>query len=162
MVSVVEASAVIEAPPDDVWSVVADPNNLPLWDHHIHEVSGVPESGLTEGSEYSTAVRFMGARARASLKVLEIEPPRYSKVQLRGLVDGVVETWLEPLDGSKTRLRHRVEYRFPGGPIGALAARAVRVLGASSLLRRGIQAQKSQAETSSRPRRSGRPRRRGR
>jgi len=149
-VSVVEASAVIDAPPEAVWDVVADPNNLPRWDHHISEVEGVPEGGLGLGTEYTTAVKLMGAKAHSSAKVLELEPPRYSKIELRGLLEGVVETWLEPLDGGKTRLRHRVEYRFKGGPIGALAARAVRLLGASSLLRRGIQAQKRQVEGSGR------------
>lgn len=148
--SVIEASGVIEATPEDVWKVVADPRNLPVWDHHVYEVTGVPEGGLDEGAEYRTGVRFMGAKAHTSAKVLEIEPPRYSKVELRGLVDGTVETWLEPLDGGKTRLRHRVEYGFKGGPIGALAARAVRLFGASALLRRGILAQKRQVENSRR------------
>jgi len=151
---VVEVSEVIEAPPEAVWSVVSDPNNLPIWDHHIYKVDGVPKSGLAQGTEYTTAVRFMGARAHASLKVLEIEPPRYSKIELRGLLDGVVETWLEPLDDGRTRLRHRVEYRFRGGPIGSLTGRAVRLLGASTLLKRGIRSQKHQVENSRRSRRS--------
>lgn len=148
--SVIEASEVINAAPEAVWKVVADPNNIPRWDHHAYEVKGVPEAGLGRGSEYTTGVKFMGARAHASAKVLEIEAPRYSKIELRGLVDGIVETWLEPLDSGKTRLRHRIDYRFKGGPIGGLAARAVRLLGASSLLRRGIQAQKRQVEDSGR------------
>jgi uncharacterized protein YndB with AHSA1/START domain len=147
--SVVEVSEVIDAPPEAVWDVVANPENLPVWDHHVYEVTGVPESGLDKGTKYRTGIKFMGARAHASAKVLEIDPGRYSKVELRGLVEGTVETWLEPLDGGKTRLRHRVAYRFKGGPIGRLAARAVQVLGATVLLRRGIQAQKRQVENSS-------------
>ncbi len=148
--SVVEVSEEIDAPPEAVWEVVANPENLPLWDHHIYEVKGVPETGLDRGAEYSTGVRFMGARAHTSAKVLEYEPGRHSKIELRGLIDGTVETWLEPLDGGRTRLRHRVDYRFKGGPIGELAARAIRVLGATALLRKGIQAQKRQAERSDR------------
>jgi uncharacterized protein YndB with AHSA1/START domain len=149
-VSVVEASEVIDAPPQAVWNVVADPNNLPLWDHHVYEVKGVPEEGLHRGTEYTTGVKFMGARAHATAKVLEIEPGRYSRIELHGLLDGVVETWLEPLDRGRTRLRHRVDYRFRGGPIGEVAGRAVRLLGASALLRRGIRAQKRQVEDSAR------------
>lgn len=148
--SVVEVSEVIDAPPEAVWEVVADPENLPLWDRHIYEVNGVPEAGLDRGTEYTTGVKFMGARAHASAKVLEFEPERYSKIELRGLVEGVVETWLEPLDGGRTRLRHRVDYRFKGGPVGEFAARAIRVLGVTALLRRGILAQKRQAEDSGR------------
>ena len=148
--SVVEVSEVIDAPPKTVWEIVANPRNLPLWDRHIYEVKGVPKAGLDRGTEYTTGVRFLGARAHASARVLEIQPERYSKVEVRGLVDGVVETWLEPLDGGRTQLRHRVAYRFKGGPIGELAARATQMLGATTLLRRGIKAQKRQVENSRR------------
>ncbi len=148
--TVVEVSEVIDAPPKTVWDVVANPWNLPVWDRHIYEVKGVPKAGLERGTEYTTGVRFLGARAHASARVLEIEPERYSKIELRGLVDGVVETWLEPLDRGRTRLRHRVAFRFKGGTIGELAARAIQMLGATTLLRRGIRAQKRQAENSSR------------
>src|SRR2546423_1915348 len=113
--SVVEVSEVIDAPPEAVWNVVANPENLPQRDHHVYEVIGVPETGLDKGIEYTTGIKFMGARAHASAKVLEIDPGHYSKVELRGLVEGTVETWLEPVDGGKTRLRHRVVYRFKGG-----------------------------------------------
>jgi uncharacterized protein YndB with AHSA1/START domain len=149
-VSVLEVSEVIDAPPESVWDIVANPENLPLWDRHIYEVKGVPKGGLERGTEYTTGVKFMGARAHATARVLEIEPKRYSKIELRGLVDGTVETWLEPLDEGRTRLRHRVAYRFKGGPIGALAARATQMLGATVLLKRGIQAQKRHAENSRR------------
>jgi uncharacterized protein YndB with AHSA1/START domain len=145
-VSVVEVSEVIDAPPQAVWDVVADPKNLPMWDHHIYEVKGVPKTGLRPGTEYTTGVKFMGARAHASARVLELEPARYSKIELHGMIDGIVETWLEPMDGGRTRLRHRVAYRFKGGPIGEVAARAIRLLGATALLRKGVQAQKEQVE----------------
>ena len=148
--TVAEVSAVIDAPPDAVWKVVANPENLPIWDHHIYEVEGVPKNGLSRGTEYRTGIRFFGARAHSRATVVEIDPGRYSKVHVDGLVDATVETWLEPLDGGKTQLRHRVAYRFKGGPIGRLAARAVQVLGATALLRNGIQAQKRQVEGSGR------------
>jgi uncharacterized membrane protein len=145
-VSVVTASVDIDAPPERVWEIVANPNNLPRWDHHIESVSGVPRAGLHEGAEYQAQVRLMGVRSQVRVSVLQLAPGKYAKVSLDGLLDGVVETWLEPLDGGATRLRHRVEYRFKGGPLGRLAARGIKLLGASLLLRRGTEAQKLQAE----------------
>lgn len=144
--SVVEASVEVDAPPRRVWDVVADPTNLPRWDHHILTVEGVPSDGLTEGSRYRTWIRFMGVRAKVDTLVQVLEPERYAKSLLRGILEGTVETWLEPLDGQRTNLRHRVEYRFIGGPLGRVAARGVKLLGASLLLRRGTLAQKRQAE----------------
>lgn len=144
--SVVETSVEIDAPPERVWRVVADPNNLPKWDHHILTVEGVPAHGLTEGTTYRTWIRFMGMRARADVEVQVLQPRRYAKIRLRGLLAGTVETWLQPLDGRRTELRHRVEYRFIGGPLGRMAARGVKLLGASVLLRRGTLAQKRQVE----------------
>ena len=145
--SVMEAEEVVDAPPDRVWQVVADPKNLPSWDRHIVRVSGAPSDGLAKGSTYSVHVSFMGARAKADATVLEIDPPRHSVVRLNGVVDATVESWIEPVDKDRTRLRHRIEYRFPGGPLGSVATQGVRMLGGERLLRRGVQAQKRQAES---------------
>ena len=145
-VTVLTVEEEIDASPDRVWDVVADPRNLTRWDRHIVAVHGAPEGGLKRGSEYDTEIRFMGVRVNVHADVIEVERPRFSKVRLRGIVDATVETWLEPLDGNRTRLRHRVDYRFRGGPLGDLGARAVRAMGGAGLLRRGVQAQKRQAE----------------
>ena len=144
--TVVTVEAEVDAPPEQVWKVVADPRNLTEWDRHITAVHGVPSDGLRRGSEYDTEIRFMGVRTKVHADVLEIEPPRYSKIRLRGLLDATVETFLEPVDEDRTTLRHRVDYRFRGGPLGDLGARVVRAMGGASLLRRGVQAQKRQAE----------------
>jgi carbon monoxide dehydrogenase subunit G len=147
MTSVVEVSVDIEAAPEQVWKVVADPENLQRWDRHISVVDGV-RGELHEGDEYTTELRFMGARARAHMRVLELKPYQYSRVAMDGIVDGTVETWLEPLAATRTRLKHRVQYRLKGGPLGDVAARFVRMMGASAILKHGAQAQKRQVEGS--------------
>jgi carbon monoxide dehydrogenase subunit G len=145
--SVVEVSVDIDAPPEDVWKAVADPRNLQKWDRHIALVEGA-DGELHEGDEYTTELRFLGARARAHMKVLALKPHEYSKVAMDGVVDGTVETWVEPLGDHRTRLRHRVEYRFRGGPLGEVAGRAVQMMGAGAILKRGVRAQKRQVEDS--------------
>lgn len=148
--SVLTVQAEVDAAPEHVWAVVADPRNLTRWDRHVTGVTGVPPGGLEPGTEYTTEVRFMGVKARVRAEVLEIEPPRYAKIRLHGLLDATIETWLESMDGDRTTLRHRVDYRFKGGPLGQLGARIVRGLGGASLLRRGVEAQKRQAEEAAR------------
>jgi hypothetical protein len=147
-VSVVEASIEIEASVTEVWSVVADPRNLPHWDHRIISVQGVPPDGLRRGTTYSVTVRLVAARATIPAEVVDLRSEEYARVRLGGVVNATVETWLEPLSERRTRLRHRVDYRFRGGPLGGLAARAVTLLGAPILLRRGVEAQKRQVEAS--------------
>jgi carbon monoxide dehydrogenase subunit G len=144
--SVIQASVEVNAPPEEVWKVVADPRNLSRWDRHIAKVEGVPREGLQEGTRYTTELRVFGARAHVNSEVLELSAPNHAKVRIEGIATGTVETWLEPLVGNRTRLRHRVDFRLKGGPIGQLAARAINVLGAATLLRRGAEAQKLQAE----------------
>jgi carbon monoxide dehydrogenase subunit G len=149
-VSVVQVAVDVDATPDQVWNVVSDPHNLPRWDRRISKVEGVPAGGLRSGSEYTTEMRFMGARARTHAKVVELRVAEYSRIQLHGLLDATVETWVEPLGDGRSRLRHRIDYRFRGGPIGELAARAIRRLGATTLLKRGVAAQKRQVESATR------------
>ncbi|HEX8098896.1 MAG TPA: SRPBCC family protein [Actinomycetota bacterium] len=144
--SVVEVSADIDAPPEAVWKVVADPRNLPRWNRHIISVEDVPTDGLQLGSHYTAHLAVMGVRGKSRATVVDLRPPEYAKIQLTGIVEATVETWLEPRNRSKSRLRHRIVYRFRGGPLGEVAARAVNAMGAMRLLRKGIQAQKEQAE----------------
>ncbi len=147
--SVVQVSVDVDAPPERVWSIVADPRNLPRWDRRVTGVRGVPPDGLRPGIEYVTEVRLMGVHVHGTANVVELRAPVYAKVSLSGIVEGVVETWLEPLDGGgRTHLRHRVDYRFIGGPLGAFVAQAVKGLGVTNILRNGTLAQKRQAEES--------------
>jgi hypothetical protein len=88
----------------------------------------------------------MGVTAHFHATVLALEPERRARVRLSGLIDGVVETTLAPISEDETRLVQRVDYRFAGGPLGAFAAGAVRNLGGAAVLRRGVMAQKAQAE----------------
>jgi uncharacterized membrane protein len=145
-VSVIEASIEIEAPVHPVWEVVADPRNLPLWDHRVLQVSGFPPRGLRPGSQYRVKMGFMGVHAWVPATVLELVPDACTRVHLGGLVDAVVDTRLEAISDHRTRLTHRIDYRFLGGPLGSFAAGAVNVLGAPTLLRHGMQQQKRQVE----------------
>ena len=80
-VSHARASVEVDAPPEKVWKVIANPRNLPMWDRHITKVEGAPTNGLSKGSSYTTSIRFMGVGAKVEAEVLEIDPPRYSKIR---------------------------------------------------------------------------------
>jgi ligand-binding SRPBCC domain-containing protein len=144
--TVVEASTVVDAPPEAVWKVVSDPQNLPRWDRRIGRVRGTPSGPFRTGSEYETEVHFLGVHTRVPVVAEEVDELEYARLHLGGLLSATVETWLQELPKGRTRLSHRVEYKFRGGLIGDLAAETVGVIGASTLLRRGIEAQRRQIE----------------
>jgi uncharacterized protein YndB with AHSA1/START domain len=149
--SVVTVSVEVDAPAERVWEVISDPRNLPQWDRHIAQVQGVPATGLREGARYVTEMRFLGVRAKIRVRVLDWEPPRRAKFRLRGVLEGTITSTVEPLGPDRSRLEHVVDYGFRGGPIGALAARSLRMVGgARYALRRGTLAQKREIERSSR------------
>ena len=144
----VTASVEIDAPQKVAWDVVSDPRNLPMWDRHITKVVGVPSTGLDVGVEYTTRLTFWGASAHVDAEVLEMKPPEVSKIRLSGpLIQATVTTRVTSLGEDRCRLEHEVEYRFRGGPLGMMAARALGASGGPGyVLRRGTVAQKHQIE----------------
>ncbi len=142
----VEFSIEVDAPAERVWEITSDPRNLPHWDKHIERVQ-VPPGGLSEGSKYVVRMRFMAVRARIDAEVLEWDPPHRSVLRLRGLLNAKISTTIASLPHDRCLLRQEVGYRFSGGALGAVAARSLQVVGGAQLaLKRGVLAQKRQAE----------------
>ena len=144
--SVVRQWIVVEASPQDVWDTVSNPRHLPRWNRYIRSVHDVPENGLRKGASYWTEMRVMGVTFRVKAQVEELDPPRFSRVRLSGPLEATVRTWIRAVGTRRSRLEHEVEYRLRGGPLGALIARGLQVVGAPSMLKRGIRAQKRQVE----------------
>ena len=144
--SVLELSIDVDASPERVWEVISDPRNLTRWDGHIVGVEGLPPDGLIAGSTYTVVVRFLGVTAHAECVVTDLDAPGHAEVEVEGVVEAKVQSWVTPLDSGGARIHHRVDYRFPGGPLGTIAAQAFQMLGGSAILRRGLQEQKRQAE----------------
>jgi len=146
----------IEATPEEVWDVVSDPRNLPRWDRHISNVRGVPDEGLALGDRYTTDLRMFGVRGTVEAEVLEMDPPKRSRIRLRGLLDATVNTSVSPLAGGRrSLLEHDVEYHFRGGGLAAFATQGLELTGGPGVvLRRGVMAQKRQIEEMVRRRRS--------
>lgn len=144
--STIRDAVVVDATPEEVWRVIADPHNLPRWNRQIRAVRGAPDGELREGDSYRIELGFLGATAEVRAVVRELERPTFSEVSLTGPIEGTVRTYVRPIGAGRSRLEHEVEYRFPGGPLGRVAARAVRLMGASLILRRGLRAQKETVE----------------
>ncbi len=144
--STIRDAVVVDATPEEVWRVIADPRNLPRWNRQIKSVRGAPDRELEPGDSYRVELRLLGVSAEVRAEVKELDRPRFSEVALTGPVEGTVRTYVRPIGAARSRVEHEVEYRFPGGALGEVAARAVRLMGASLILRRGLRAQKEMVE----------------
>jgi carbon monoxide dehydrogenase subunit G len=144
--TVIRQSTVIYARPEEVWRIISDPRNLPRWNTLIKAVHGAPPDGLKPGDRYSTELGVLGVKIKVAARVLETDPPRSAMIRLTGPLEATVRTWLRPVGKGRTRLEHEVDYKLKGGPVGSLIARGVKHLGAPSILKRGIKAQKRQVE----------------
>jgi carbon monoxide dehydrogenase subunit G len=113
----------IERAPEDVYAFIADPENLPQWQHEVLEVRSESETRFTE-------VRtFVGRRVESTIDVTTAEPAR--ELTLRSAAGPVrfsVRHLLEPAGEGKTRVRVVGESEGAGGLFkigGRLLGRAV-------------------------------------
>jgi uncharacterized protein YndB with AHSA1/START domain len=72
----------IDASPEELWSVVADPHHLPRWWPRVTRVEGVEEEGFTV-----VLATDRGRMVRADQRVVESVAPR-------------VRTWTQELEGT--------------------------------------------------------------
>jgi carbon monoxide dehydrogenase subunit G len=109
--------------PEDVYAFLADPENLPKWQHEVLEVRRESETRFTE-------VRtFIGRRVESTIEVTVAEPGRELALRTAaGPVRFSIRHLLEPSGEGKTRLRVMGESEGAGGLFkigGRLLRRAV-------------------------------------
>jgi uncharacterized protein YndB with AHSA1/START domain len=118
----VEASVVINRPPDEVFAYATDPANVPEWQSSALEagVDGQLQAGAT-GREVR---KFLGRRMESTIRIEEYEPPRRFVVQVTsGPTPFRVEHSVEPADhGSRISVIMEGE---PGGPFKLAPGRFV-------------------------------------
>ena len=113
----------IARPPEDVYAFLADPENLPKWQHEVLEVRRESDMRFTE-------IRtFVGRRIESTLEVTAAEPGReFGLRSSAGPVHFAVRHLLEPAGEGGTRLRVMGESEGAGGLFklgGRLLRRAV-------------------------------------
>jgi carbon monoxide dehydrogenase subunit G len=113
----------IERAPEDVYALIADPENLPKWQQDVLEIRTESETRFTE-------VRtFIGRRVESTIEVTAAEPGRELALRTTaGPVRFSIRHLLEPSGEGKTRLRVIGESEATGGLFkigGRLLLRAV-------------------------------------
>jgi uncharacterized protein YndB with AHSA1/START domain len=125
--TLVTASVKIAAPPQRVWDVVMDPRRLGEW-VTIHRRLDHADSGPPHvGFQVDQTLALAGAHFRVHWILEEHEPPRHATWEGRGPARSHARTTyrLAKQGDGHTRFDYENEFRPPGGPLGAIAARAL-------------------------------------
>lgn len=116
----IEKSIVIDAPVEEVFAYVSDPNHAPDYFTGVQEVSDVrrlPNGGYS----YKSVVKLAGLHADVTGEDLEVVTNERFISQVRSALDDVKYTvTFERMDGGKTRLTCVEEHTLHGGVLGKL------------------------------------------
>jgi uncharacterized protein YndB with AHSA1/START domain len=129
--------ALIEAPVDKVWEILADPVRGPDWDQDVLAITGAPVK-IEKGSTFELTGRGpLGLKGTTTFKVEELEEMHELKMQCQ--TSGFYAHWLltRARDGTFTELELGHEQQVPPDP--SLKERAVRALYTKSYLRRAVE-----------------------
>jgi carbon monoxide dehydrogenase subunit G len=122
-----ETSIEIAAPPEIVWSIIADPSFVPKLYPHVISVTPSHSRIATVGKSVTITAKVAGRKIQASLKATEVVPNK--KFSVKHLPDGFLDTYLSTitLEQSKkgTKVTEKVEYNAHAGYLGKVMSALV-------------------------------------
>jgi carbon monoxide dehydrogenase subunit G len=124
--SLVERHIEIARPPGEVYELLMDPDRLGDWVSIHRAVKDVSDRPLRKGSTLRQTLHLGGTDFDVAWTVVEADPPGHVRWEGKGPARSVAiaEYDLAESDGG-TRFSYANEFKLPGGPLGAVAARVV-------------------------------------
>ena len=100
--------AVIDAPIEDTWAIVADIPRQPEWMHEMKRVTIETPGPVRAGTRGQATVRILGISVTDPVEITELEPPGRFALRHEGLFSGKgLITLEEGADGTTTIVRWR-------------------------------------------------------
>lgn len=124
--SVVVAHIDIDAPPQEVWDYVMDPERTREWVTIVRGIGHVDPAPLREGFQMEQTLCLRGVRFKVRWTLTEVDAPSFARWEGRGPArsKAVIEDRLSMRDGG-TSFDYRNEFKAPMGPLGAAASKAL-------------------------------------
>jgi carbon monoxide dehydrogenase subunit G len=130
--STVHVTIEIDAPPQQVWDVVMDPNRLGEWVTIHRSIEDVSDNQLTKGATMEQVLAMRGVSFHVNWTLVEVTAPKaavwdgkgpaHSRARIRYELSG---------DGDgPTKFEYTNEFTPPGGRLGSIASRVI--VGAAS------------------------------
>ena len=125
MGDVVSQSIEIDAPIEEVWELVMDPDRLGEWVTIHRDVSEVPDGELEKGSRFRQEMKLKGVPLKVRWEVTECRRPRRARWQGTAAAGAKARIAYDLTPrGSGTRFDYENEFELPAGKVGRLAGRA--------------------------------------
>jgi carbon monoxide dehydrogenase subunit G len=136
----VEETIDLPVPPDEVFDVLLDVEQLGDWVTAHRAIVEPPQGPLVEGSRFGQKLRVGGVSFPVRWEVTRLERPRLIEWKGEGPrgSDARVRYALDA-NGSGTRFDYLNEFRLPGGRLSELAGRAIGEQKARTEARRSLE-----------------------
>jgi uncharacterized protein YndB with AHSA1/START domain len=126
-VTLVTASIEIDAPREQVYDAMLDPEHLDEWVTIHRRLNHRDEGPLRKGFEMDQTLHLRGANFKVHWTLTEADRPDRATWEGRGPAHSYARTSyrLQATDGGRTRFDYENEFKAPGGFLGAAASRVL-------------------------------------
>ena len=113
----IQKTIVVNAPIEQVFQALDDPDKMPLYVPNVTKISDVQRSDARLGDRFQATYAMMGMHFEEKFTYTEYERPRKIAAQFADGMTGTMSCTLEPL-GDSTRLSLEISYQMRGGVLG--------------------------------------------
>lgn len=123
----VHASIEINAPIEQVWDTIMDPDRLGDWVTIHRSVQSVSSRPLTSGAKMAQTLRVHGVSFRVEWTLSDVTPPHHADWNGHGPAGSraAICYRLSGGDGQPTAFDYTNEFTAPGGRLGNVASRVL-------------------------------------